>query len=515
MDTVLELQTASIKPSNSLELVSNPPTEAELKTYQDVDPTELPPTYKRKILDRIFVNRDMRLDRIKWVGFDMDYTIANYKSPEYESLSYDLMSNRLVKMGYPEAVSKLKYDPTFPVRGSLLDTQLGHILKVDTYGNIVTAVHGRTVLSKQKISELYPSMFLPSGDIGKRYYPYSTLFNLPECCLYADLVRYFENEEQKSSLSFTNLFQDIRMAMDFVHLQGELKQHTMDNMSTYLTINPNMKLLFLRMIKAGFKLMLITNSEYFYTEKVMSYLLTDEQGEWKDIFDIVICAACKPLFFSSGTTLREVNLETGNLKIGTENAFQKGRVYQGGNIKLLESVGVKGNQVLYVGDHIYADIIKSKKAHAWRTLLVIPELEREIKVSEENHQLYDHLLNLQYMKAEAYKGLDSEATTPPDLSVLRKHIKQTTEKLNHAFNGWFGSLFGTGTKLSFFSMQVQRYADLYSYDWINLMNYPLFYHFTTSHHVLPHDEGLPSLNRMRSSSLTGVTPSFSKDLQFN
>jgi hypothetical protein len=36
--------------------------------------------------------------------------------------------------------------------------------------------------------------------------------------------------------------------------------------------------------------------------------------------------------------------------------------------------------VLYVGDHIYADIIKSKKAHALRNLLIIPELEHELKV---------------------------------------------------------------------------------------------------------------------------------------
>lgn len=53
----------------------------------------------------------------------------------------------------------------------------------------------------------------------------------------------------------------------------------------------------------------------------------------------------------------------------------------GGSIKILEQLGVKGNQVLYIGDHIYADIIKSKKAHAWRTILVIPELQHEVFIS--------------------------------------------------------------------------------------------------------------------------------------
>jgi 5'-nucleotidase len=46
----------------------------------------------------------------------MDYTLAQYKSPEYESLSYDLIIDRLVAMGYPESIRTLKYDPSFPIR---------------------------------------------------------------------------------------------------------------------------------------------------------------------------------------------------------------------------------------------------------------------------------------------------------------------------------------------------------------------------------------------------------------
>ena len=33
---------------------------------------------------RIFVNRSLHLEKIKFFGFDMDYTLAEYKSPEYE-----------------------------------------------------------------------------------------------------------------------------------------------------------------------------------------------------------------------------------------------------------------------------------------------------------------------------------------------------------------------------------------------------------------------------------------------
>jgi hypothetical protein len=37
-------------------------------------------------------------------------------------------------------------------------------------------------------------------------------------------------------------------------------------------------------------------------------------------------------------------------------------------------------QVLYVGDHIYGDILRSKKTLGWRTMLVVPELETELEI---------------------------------------------------------------------------------------------------------------------------------------
>ena len=33
---------------------------------------------------RVFVNRSLHLEKIKYYGFDMDYTLAEYKSPELE-----------------------------------------------------------------------------------------------------------------------------------------------------------------------------------------------------------------------------------------------------------------------------------------------------------------------------------------------------------------------------------------------------------------------------------------------
>ena len=104
----------------------------------------------------------------------MDYTLAEYKSPEFEVktqwlkipkkdifgdfcfalnrlkftlfisqiLGFDLVIQRLVSLGYPEDLKEFEYDPSFPVRGLWFDTLHGNLLKVDAYGNILVAVHG-------------------------------------------------------------------------------------------------------------------------------------------------------------------------------------------------------------------------------------------------------------------------------------------------------------------------------------------------------------------------------------
>ena len=41
-------------------------------------------------------------------------------------------------------------------------------------------------------------------------------------------------------------------------------------------------------------------------------------------------------------------------------------------------------QVLYLGDHIYGDILRSKKTLGWRTMLIVPELASELGILARN-----------------------------------------------------------------------------------------------------------------------------------
>jgi len=134
--------------------------ETEFVGRETVHDTFIAPVYKREAEHRIFVNRSLHLENIKYYGFDMDYTLAEYKSPQYEQLGFDLVKKRMVDLGYPEEIMLFDYDPCFPIRGLWFDSHFGNLLKVDANGNILVAVHGFEFLKSSKIYELYPNKFL-------------------------------------------------------------------------------------------------------------------------------------------------------------------------------------------------------------------------------------------------------------------------------------------------------------------------------------------------------------------
>ena len=49
------------------------------------------------------------VDAIEAVGFDMDYTLAEYKV-EFDLLAYDGAVRKLLAMGFPEEIKGFKYD---------------------------------------------------------------------------------------------------------------------------------------------------------------------------------------------------------------------------------------------------------------------------------------------------------------------------------------------------------------------------------------------------------------------
>ncbi|KAG9263329.1 cytosolic purine 5'-nucleotidase-like [Astyanax mexicanus] len=461
---------------------------------------------KRDIHNRVFVNKGVTLENIKCYGFDMDYTLAIYKSPEYEGLCFELLRDRLVSVGYPHELLRYSYDPNFPTRGLVYDSSYGNLLKVDSHGNILVCAHGFIYLTGAEILHYYPTRFIQRDDT-ERFYILNTLFNLSETYLYACLVDFFtgcsryKNCQQGFKhgdlfMSYKSMFQDVRDAMNYLHDTGSLKERTLKNLEKYVIRDPRVPEMLSR-IKNVAKVFLATNSDYNYTEGIMKYLLESPPGSknpkklWRSYFDLVVVDTRKPLFFAEGTVLRQVDTNTGKLRIGTYTGdLQHGTVYSGGSSDLVcDLLDVRGKEILYVGDHIFGDILKSKKRQGWKTFLVVPELAKELQVWTEKNGMFQELRQLDVYLSELHKYLDSGIVGSPDISLIQSKIKKVTYSMDLCY-GKMGSLLRYGCTKTLFASQLLRYADLYAASCLNLINYPLTYLFSASSVLMPHESAV-------------------------
>ena len=342
---------------------------------------------------RAFTNRSLNLARITCYGFDMDYTLCEYISPEFDQLASRLAVDWMVKeRAYPSTLLTLTYDPTFPVRGLWYDRLAGNLLKTDFMGRVLECRHGFRRLSSQQVRAVYPGGFQAKDD--QRIFVMNTLFNLAETFLISALTDFYDRLEgvvhteagwllpSGASLTFAQLFQDLRAAIDDIHLTSLLlKRAVIAEPGRYIRRDPRLPELLARIRRAGKQAFLLTNSDWWYTNHVMTFLLGPD---WTAAFDVVGVDAGKPRFFGSGKELQVVaTLEAGTPKVSVTTPPAGPRVYSGGHqAAYCALLGVPPEQVLYAGDHLWADVIRCRKQCAWRTVLVVPELEREIQVSE-------------------------------------------------------------------------------------------------------------------------------------
>ena len=119
----------------------------------------------------------------------------------------------------------------------------------------------------------------------------------------------------------------------------------------------------------------------------MSYLLDGAltaYPSWRNYFDIIVVSAGKPEFFTEERPFVELDAEGLPIVRSADGRpadapFARGRIYSGGNIRdFQERARASGDRVLFVGDHIYGDMLRSRKSSNWRTAMVLQELEHEV-----------------------------------------------------------------------------------------------------------------------------------------
>lgn len=481
---------------------------------------------------RIFTNRDLNLDRISTVGFDMDYTLAIYRQDEIERQSLEATIDKLVRRGYPEALREIDADPRFAIRGLTVDKRLGNVMKMDRHGYVGRAFHGRRLLGSAERKAIYRTQRL--GQEKERFAPVDTLFELPEVTLFSEIVELIDSRPElwpsASPPNYPEAWQDVRECIDESHRDGSIKDLIGQDPGRFIEKDPDLGDTLHKLRSAGKKLFLLTNSFFPYTNTVLRFLLGDSSpsyADWTAYFDWMVVGSGKPGFFGDGRPFQELD-RAGAMVGAPRQEVQRGKIYQGGNqLALQASFGVHPDEVLYVGDHIYGDIVRSKKSSGWRTALVVQELHHELAVRHAREMTLQEIEALYVLRAriaaqvsaqrhlgrmlgrltaaavaerggisrsEAEAKLErARAESRREVERLRAYEEETRQTLerrsleiDEAFNPYWGSSFAERHDTSQFGSQVEYYACIYTSRVTNLRFVSPSKYFISPHGWMPH-----------------------------
>ena len=464
---------------------------------------------------RIYCNRNLRLSRLGAIGFDLDHTLAHYRGPEVERVTYELVRERLVeRLGYPEILLRLPYEREFVIRGLVVDKRRGLVLKMDYHNYVARAYRGRRLLDTAQRRAAYQKGRIRMG--SPSYISVDTLFHLPEVFLFAVLVDMLDRGLLPRGITTRKIADDVRATIDSVHGDGTLKERILGRISRFIRRDERLRLALEEFRESGKKLFLLTNSELYYSEALLGYLLAPRGGRrrkeaWLDLFDLVVVDAGKPRFFT--------DLDR---KPTGRDSIADTPVMHGGNARLLEkAIGFRGDEILYFGDHTYGDILRSKKTLGWRTAMVVEELEDELAATR---QVEGYLGELAHW-AHHRDGLDAEITAlrrgrrdlerrlaaerkkivredletqirendaqlaelEEELEGVRQLAHELGDTVTRAYNPYWGPLFREGREMSRFGHQVKDFACIYTTRVSNFTSYDSGHYFRSPQDRMPHE----------------------------
>ncbi|MCB0370689.1 MAG: HAD-IG family 5'-nucleotidase, partial [Bdellovibrionales bacterium] len=337
---------------------------------------------------KVFVNRTLNLKKIKYIGLDMDHTLIRYHSQAFEGLSYSTIVNKLIhKKNYPSTLKDLKFDYNFAIRGLVIDRKNGSLLKLNRYAAIRASYHGLKPLDFKTQQKLYRSTYIDLGDAD--YMAIDTFFSISLAVLYAQIVELKDSDTNNQYPEYFQIADDILNALDEAHRDGSLKEEVKKNLDSYIIKDPSVVAGLEKFKKHGKKIFVLTNSDYHYTKLLMDYAINPylkNHKSWTELFELVITFAHKPKFFYENQSFLRVNPTDGSMT-NMDDTLTHG-IYQGGNaFKFTDDLKLEGDEILYIGDHIYGDILRLKKDCNWRTAMVLEELADEVISNEKAEPL--------------------------------------------------------------------------------------------------------------------------------
>jgi HAD superfamily 5'-nucleotidase-like hydrolase len=464
----------------------------------------------------VFCNRTLNFRSLRAIGYDMDYTLVNYRVDAFERQVFEYARERFLAEGWP--VEGLSFDAEMVARGLVIDTELGNVVKANRFGLVRRAQHGTVAMDFAQQREVYSGTIVDLAD--SRWVFLNTLFSLSEGCLYAQMVDLLDQGRLPGVLGYSELYRRVRAGVDAQHLEGRLKAGIAAAPEACVVLDPEIPLTLLDQRNAGKKLLLITNSDWTFSSAMMTYAFyrfLPDGMTWRTLFDLVIVGARKPDFFTDHAPFFEVVTEDGLLRPSL-GPLQPGKAYMGGCAAQVErDLGFSGDEILYVGDHMFGDVHVSKSILRWRTALILRELEAEVAALEAfadaerqiaikmaaKETLEGELSRTRLAIQRLRRGYGPQPALP--LAVLEARLQELRNQLlpldqeiaplakasTELTNGRWGLLTRAGNDKSHLARQVERYADVYTSRVSNFLNATPFVYLRSPRGSLPHDPSSP------------------------
>lgn len=407
----------------------------------------------------------------------MDHTLIRYKTEEFEKLSHSIMKDKLIKKGYPETVRNLPFLYNSAIRGLVIDKTRGNILKLNRHSAIRASYHGLKPLDFKLQQKTYKSTYIDLSDSD--YLAVDTAFSLSLAILYSQLVELKSTDTSYKYPEFTQLAEDVLYALDQGHADGSLKNTVKQNLDKYVIKDAQVVAGLEKFKQHGKKIFIVTNSDFHYTKLLLDYAINPflkNHKSWNELFEITIVSAQKPRFFYDNLGFLKVNPADGSM-VNHHGPLLSG-IFQGGSANAFtRDFQLQGDEILYIGDHIYGDILRLKKDCGWRTAMVIDELEHEVKINRSTHAVNDQIEKLMQTK----EPLEAEVTDIMTRKIEHqgafdeKKLDQLQDRISEIdgmisalirqqqilYNDQWGPMMRSGNEESYFAHQVDRFACVY------------------------------------------------------
>lgn len=452
----------------------------------------------------VFVNRTLNMRQIQAIGFDMDHTLVQYNIPYFENTTHQILIQKLInEKKYPSVIAHFKFNMDKITRGLVIDTQKGNVLKVSRYRSIRTVYHGETQIEHKDLQRIYPTKYIHFGIDHPHFSFVESHYSLALTLLYMQIVEL--KKKHPSIPDYSQIFSDIYSVISDIHNHSLVKCKVMENPGKYLKINPSITRQLENLIQHGKRLFLLTNSSIDYCSFLMNHTISPflkKHSSWQDIFEYVITSADKPHFFHKKKEFNQIS--TPNFKIIKKSFIPDKGVHQFGYAKgLTQALHLKDNEILYIGDQVYTDVVLLKQKCGWRTALVIEELAKEQQIRKTQQPLYEEINQLMKQKIPIETQINQLVSDQIENNHKKHEFKiinllKKTEKLdrklgnkittiNQSYNLFWGELLRTGMEESLFASQAERFSCIYMSRILDFLSLSPRTYYRSKKRLFPHE----------------------------